>query len=95
MNLDDPCRAAILLVQEHGADAKSNAIRHIVAMKLAGDIPAEVAWTRIFGAIVALEATECARRHVAELSKGRAIRKPRQVAASHSVQRQVRRRPGR
>ena len=90
MNVDDPSRTAMLLIESMGGDARPNAIRQIVAMKAAGDTRAEVEWTRIFGAIVAIEATEYARRQAAESANARAGQKPRQDPTRRLAQRPAR-----
>ena len=52
----DQYRAAKLLIDQHGDDAKAHAMRRVLAMRKAGDDAGEWAWMGVFDAVLDLEA---------------------------------------
>ena len=54
----DPYRAANLLLQQHGKDAKAHAVQRVQNMRAAGDERGEWAWMGILDAVLVLEATK-------------------------------------
>ena len=54
----DSYRAANLLIQQHGKDAKVHAVRRLQDMQGVGDEAGAWAWLSIFDAVLTLEATQ-------------------------------------
>lgn len=57
MNMLDTYRAAKLLVDRHGEDAKAQAMQRVVAMQAASDEAGEMAWMGVFDAVLELQST--------------------------------------
>ena len=53
----DPFRAANLIIQQHGKDAKAHAVQRVQEMRAAGNARGEWAWMGVFDAVLAMEAT--------------------------------------
>lgn len=53
----DAYRAANLLIQQHGHNARAHAIQRVLEMRAAGDERGEWAWMGVFDAVLALQAT--------------------------------------
>ena len=62
MDLNDPCRVAVFLIELHRYAAKSYTIQRALDMRAAGDYRGEQAWMNVFDALLALEATQAADR---------------------------------
>ncbi len=54
----DPYRAANLIIQQHGQDAKAHAVQRMQDMRAADDERGEWAWISVFDAVLMLEATK-------------------------------------
>ena len=52
----DPYRAANLLIQQHGADAKAHAMQRVLDMRGTGDDTGETVWMGVFEAVLELQA---------------------------------------
>jgi hypothetical protein len=52
----DPYRAANLLIQQHGGDAKTHAMQRVLDMRAAGDERGEWVWMGVFDAVLELQA---------------------------------------
>jgi hypothetical protein len=57
MDPKDPYRAAKLLIDQHGRDAKSHAMQRVLDMRAAGDERGEWVWMGVFDAVLELETT--------------------------------------
>ena len=51
----DPYRAANLLIQQHGVDAKAEAMQRVLEMREAGDDQGEMVWMGVFEAVLELQ----------------------------------------
>ena len=56
MDALDPYRAAKLLIDQHGSDAKSHAMQRVLDMRASGDERGEWVWMGVFDAVLELQA---------------------------------------
>lgn len=57
MDPKDPYRAAKMLIDQHGRDAKSHAMQRVLVMRAAGDERGEWMWMGVFDAVLELQTT--------------------------------------
>jgi hypothetical protein len=55
MELQDPWRAATLLIQIHGLRARAETVLQIIAMRQSGDMPGLALWKAVLEAVLYFE----------------------------------------